>query len=914
MRVELVPAAVSIVPGKSSQVIVNVTNTATVISGHSCRVLGLDPSWVQIDKEDLSLFPETSGVFTITIALPLGLPAGTRALEIEVRELTLPREISLNRFELTIPAKPELAISLDPISVTGGREATIGVLVENTGNSVIDAALRGKDQENEVEFAFSPSSPRLSPGEQIVVNAKLRAKRPWFGSPKIRPYAIDAGPENPPVNASGAWVQRPRLTRGNLALGGLVMAATVFAIVISAALSQVVSQSNADRDLALQVAEASQTTATGGSSAITGTVTLLSSGAPVSAVTVVLYSSSNLSQPVISTTTNATGNFQFSGLAAGTYKLSFSGAGFIQLWYPDSLGPNNAGVVTLKAGQSAHGIDIHLGGQPATISGQVLGANPTGALLSLELPPAGTAGQPTNLPAGNSGAAPGASANGNSGATSGNSGTSTGNSGASDAVGASPSGGPVSTAAVSSSGLSVPTIVTTETLDASGTFKLAGVPSPAVYLLVVSAPGDAPASQEVSLAGGQDLTGVTLELHKGDGSISGTVSSPSGPLADATISATNGATTVNTVSASAKGEVGSFILSALPTPSTLTLTVNAAGYAAQTLSVTLAPAQQVTGIAITLEPGAGSIGGTVTTPVGLPLGGVNVTVSDGTLTESTRTLSVGKVGSYTVSGLPVPGTYTVTFSRDDLSSQTQAISLPATGVINDDNVDVTMVAETASVSGVVTDSTGKGVGDVAVALVAGSNTYSVVTADQPTAGAFEVDGLPPGTYNLSFTRQGGVPTSVIITLSAGQNLVENETLSPTASIYGYVALTNNGGAVPGAQVNLYLSSEYPAVVAATTTTNASGAFVFNNLAAPQSYIVAVSYPAGSSPQATVSIVTTLGVASPACGKNATGTTSTSTTTTIAGGSSSTTTSTSTTIPSSGASCNPQSDPLLVNPS
>ena len=82
---------------------------------------------------------------------------------------------------------------------------------------------------------------------------------------------------------------------------------------------------------------------------------------------------------------------------------------------------------------------------------------------------------------------------------------------------------------------------------------------------------------------------------------------------------------------------------------------------AAALSVTLAPAQQVTGIAITLLPGVGSITGTVTTPTGAAVGGVTVTASDGSLTVTTATLSLGQPGTYTLSGLPVPGTYTVTF-------------------------------------------------------------------------------------------------------------------------------------------------------------------------------------------------------------------------------------------------------------
>jgi hypothetical protein len=169
---------------------------------------------------------------------------------------------------------------------------------------------------------------------------------------------------------------------------------------------------------------------------------------------------------------------------------------------------------------------------------------------------------------------------------------------------------------------------------------------------------------------------------------------------------------------------------------------------------------------------------------------------------------------------------------------------------------------------------------------------------------------------LSFTRQGGVPTSLTVTLAAGQDLTENETLSPAASIFGYVAIAGTGQIVPGAQVDLYLSSQYPSVVTAATTTNDDGEFTFDNVQAPESFIVAVSYPAGTSPQETVLITTGLGVASPACGSHATGESSTTTTVATSGSTTSTST-TTTTLPGStttASSCNAPSDPLLVSTS
>ena len=282
-------------------------------------------------------------------------------------------------------------------------------------------------------------------------------------------------------------------------------------------------------------------------------------------VTAQLYPASNPTSPIASTATGVNGIYRFAGLAASTYKLLFSGAGFTQVWYATALTPDNATTVTVQHGQAVAGVNVLLGGLPATISGQVAGADPSGALLTLELPPAGAA------------AAAAATA-----------GTSAGT--------AVPSGA----------------VVTTRTLDSSGSFTIGNIPSPSVYLLVVTKQGYAPATQEIDLSGGETRNGIVITLTPGNGSISGTVSSTTGPLGGATITATAGTTSVSTVTLAS----GAFALNNLPTPATFTVLVGAAGDATQTLSLALASDQQLAGVAVTLDTGVGSISGVVSTADG----------------------------------------------------------------------------------------------------------------------------------------------------------------------------------------------------------------------------------------------------------------------------------------------------------
>jgi len=824
MRTNINPERQDIEPGREVIFVLSVTNTSTVISGHRIRVLGLDPSWVSIEDPTLSLFPDATGTTRIHVTPPQGLPSGSRQFIVEVESLTPPIETDQVAAELVIPARQAMRISLDPPSSTAGKEARVGVVVKNEGTASVDATLEGHDDPAQVIFAFEPETINLEPGEQFLATGRLRAKRPWFGSPKIRSFSIKATAHDQSVAAQGSWVQSPRVSRGVLALVGLVVVGTIFAAVIAGSLSQVVDRSNANSQLALQVAQAAQNKVATGTGSITGFVRLATNQAPVAGVTVDLYQPSNLTSPAASTATQTNGSYQFAALAPGSYDLSFTGAGFAQLWYPDAVTASAAKPISLSNGAHLRGIDISIGALPVSIAGSVTGLSPTGAELALQLPSA------TPLAS----------------------------------VAASPSSG--------ASAIPNGVVVAKTTLNASGTFDFHNIPSPETYQLVLTKSGDASVVQTVTVASGQSQSGIDLVLTPGNGLISGTVQGPSGPIGGASIIATVGTSTSSTVSLTNAPNIGDFTVQDLATPANVSLQVSAPGFATQTLSVTLAPNQHATGIVVDLEPGVGSITGVVTTPSGTPAGGVNVTATFGSKTQTTVTASTGTVGAYQLANLVVPGTYTITFSRSDLLSQTVVVQLTgATPTAS--GINVSMIASTASMSGVVSQTGGQGIGNATVELVSGTATYSVQTAADPVAGSYVITGITPGTYTLNFTRTGGLPVSTIITLTAGENLTRNQQLSPAAGITAQVVNASSGQPIPGATVNLYFTASYspgsPAL--STATTNANGDFTFPNLEAPQSYLVTIAYPAGSTPEASYNVTTQEGVT--VCATNGSTTTS-----------------------------------------
>jgi 5-hydroxyisourate hydrolase-like protein (transthyretin family) len=897
MRVQVDPQRVEVAENLPFTVQVTVTNTGTVIGGYHLRVLGADPSWVTLEAENLSLFPESSQSVAVTVAIPPGVGAGDRRIAVQVRELTPPQAIAVAEIELVVPAREAMRMALSPLTVLCGKHGRFSVVAENTGNTAISMVPVGMDPEDKIRFQFIPEVLDLAPGEHVITDLRTSARRRWFGSPVVRPFGIAAMsveeaaaaaaarnappapspdptgvtqvPEPPPPPpeplAQGTMMQKPKLGRGLLSLLSLLLAVTVFAVVITIALSRLVGVSAADRDLAIQVASARSAGAGGsGSSALGGSVKLLTDGSPAAGVAVEVFASGDLTQAIISTATNDKGAWAVTALSSGSYKIRFRGAGFAEVWYPNALTGADAKEVQLEVGQKVTDLQVALGGLPASITGKVVGADVAGSVLTVQVPQdflkpvdkggavgAGGGGGPgatgtvTAQPVPSTGAAnaaasssppglrmPGAAPDptGDAGTGSDAGATGAGSSGAGTAGDVGSDGGVLRTIPIASDGM----------------FTLNDLPSPGVFDLIVSKPGYATDVQRVDLSGGESRTGIVLVLRTGDGLISGSVVGPDGPLGNAVITASNGPTTVRTLSLT-KGTVGEFTLRGLVTPATYTVTVTLPGYTTVTSTLSLASGQKLTGVLLSLSQAAGSLSGVVTTlSDSAPAPGVTVTITSGSATTLTTVTQSGEhAGAWTAANLPIPGTYTVTFSRSDLQSQTVAVALNSAGQLTSGagasgGIDVAMRSAFAVVQGTVTQQTGNGtdpVGEATISLASGTQTYVVTSASTPAGelGHYQVGQVEPGTYTLSASSKGTSPTTVIITVSAGQVLTYDPVLIQPASVSGTV--TSGGVPLPGTEVDLYLTTQYPATVYRSTTTGPDGSYSFPGVDAPQAYVV-----------------------------------------------------------------------------
>jgi hypothetical protein len=324
-----------------------------------------------------------------------------------------------------------------------------------------------------------------------------------------------------------------------------------------------------------------------------------------------------------------------------------------------------------------------------------------------------------------------------------------------------------------------------------GEWGFAGIPAPGFYEVQFAKAGYGTASHIVTLSEEADPQTLDVTLEPGDGAISGLVTADGAPLGGVDVTITDGTVTYTTRTPTS-GEVGRWSVSGIGTPATYLVTFSRSGFGTETALIEL-PAGGSDTVNVSMRPGVGSVTGMVVDQRGTALGGLEVVASNGTGTECsspaaqpaataapttpagggaagvcrrTSTLTEGAVGSYLIPQLEVPGTYTISVSGAGWQSQTQSVTLDAASVANATGVDFVMVPTTATVFGTVTGQPDNlGLDSVAISASDGTNTFKTTSAAN---GDYELAGLPPGTYVITFERFGFHPASVVLSLAAGQ--------------------------------------------------------------------------------------------------------------------------------------------------
>ncbi|HST48344.1 carboxypeptidase regulatory-like domain-containing protein [Jatrophihabitans sp.] len=413
---------------------------------------------------------------------------------------------------------------------------------------------------------------------------------------------------------------------------------------------------------------------------------------------------------------------------------------------------------------------------------------------------------------------------------------------------------------VTDKGLQVASSAASQT---DGTYTLAGL-FPTDYLLRFSATGyktvwypGAPnqaGARPVAADTEAATSGIDVAIPGLPASIQGTID-PGDTLAPvtATVQATSLVGKVTRpVATTVTGAGGTYRLANLPAPGTYQLSFTAPNYQATTVVTTVAGGQNRFQSTVRLSVGNGQIGGVVTDGH-RPLGGVAITTTVNGKDVTIGTPTTGTVGSFVIPALPTPGTYVITFAAPGYGAQTSVVQLGPGQ--SRSGLNVALAAGVGSVSGVLTDSDGNGLGGASVTVGGAPTTMTTTTLTTGAVGYFSFNALPaPGSYTLTFSLPGHAAATVPVELSADGAPPRVRAVLATAlgRITGVVT-GPDGSPLPGASV-LATDGRQSWKSQATGAGGglSAGGFLLTDLA-PGTYTVTASMPGFSQQTALLTV-------------------------------------------------------------
>ncbi|GAA2241560.1 hypothetical protein GCM10010401_12950 [Rarobacter faecitabidus] len=766
---------------------VHVRNVSEAPQDFIVSIRGLESSWVPGPVVAAAIPPGATCTLELPISPPNGTPPGDYPYLIEVEAKTTTEASStIARTVLesawTIEAHSEIVLSVEPADTRSLAAKKVRVQLANASGAEREVTLN-VTSERGLRVTLGSKKVRVGPHQSTTVPARLRGGRPqlFHNSPR-RSYTVVATGNQVPTRFQGTHQSRALLPSGVMRAVALVAVLAVWAVGAITALPWLADRFDADKkaDVAISTQAPEQ------------------SG-------------------------DATDDPAAPGDAGDAGGQDAGGS------EDDSADSDKPGKATADAASDQ-----------VRISGAVLGNAPSGVTVRIE--PAssiagvsgstGADGGPTSsaiaslrhvLSGGDQATAPLVAA--------GRAWTKVGETLADNLIGATEPSSSKEAGKVSRESLPIQSTTTPEetrstTTSADGTWAFAGVNSTARYLVTLSKPGFQTARYFVT---GAEAAAVPLEveLESGRGTVSGTVTGPKGKVGGASITLTDGTTTLSTRTAT-RGDVGSWSVSGLSTPSTYLITAAGEGLGAQSRLVDVGADADMT-IDMSLKQGVASLTGTVSGSNSLgtysPLGAISVVATDGDVTRNATTVTSGKsAGAFILPDLPVPGTYTVTVSGEGYLTQVRTVKLTTKNSPTSLNLQLGKTG--GGIVGTVKDEDGTGLTGAGMVLTSEDNVYKTMSASDGNGG-FRFDGVVAGTYVLSGQIFGHETAFAQVRIRDGRTAsadliltsIDGNGLTETSRIRGRAVDATTGASITCPHIT---ASEVCAVTISTNVTRRNG--------------------------------------------------------------------------------------------
>ncbi|MCL2781560.1 MAG: carboxypeptidase-like regulatory domain-containing protein, partial [Actinomycetia bacterium] len=571
------------------------TNTADETRVLSVTAHGVDAKWLPRPARSQPLGPGESIGVELAFRPIEGTVAAAYPLAIAVQSLDPTSEAALGptaiaNVTLTVDAPGAIAIHLSPTESTGVFRRSVQVQIENFGVTPASVELETEASAG-IRVGLSSHRVDVPAGQKVPVRAHVRPRRRRLVGSRIRyRFNVTGRAGSAPQTAEGSFVSRAMLGSNGI-IAALVSLAMVFWIGAVVMLIPKLASSMKHQNTTSANAAATQTM-TAPATQPGGAGATSAPSAPATGATGGGSGGSTGSAPGGGTGPSSGGGSNGgSGNAAPASANSLLLSGIVSANAPGGVKVQIAPVSPIDAANSAQTATTTAGYSVTPLGFSATALNDTGKITS-------------------------------------------------DAM-----------------NVAAPTSVAqnkTTTTTSDGGWQIAGVAKPGYYLITFSKSGYQTARVIVDSSSAVAAQPINVTLSPGQGTLTGTVRGPNGPVGGATVTITDGVNTVSTSTtsvATAAAAIGSWSMTGLATPSSYLVSATATGLSTESTLVDLTAGGQAT-VQLTLKSGVTSLQGKIQSRDNsgnlAGLGGATVTATDarGNAQSATAVTKGSVAGNY----------------------------------------------------------------------------------------------------------------------------------------------------------------------------------------------------------------------------------------------------------------------------
>lgn len=204
----------SISPGQSATVTVDILNQSRQVDHFHIKVEGEHADWVSDLPEPVYLMPGEQRTASFNVSPPRQAEslAGEHRLTIKVTSKADPQQMAAIQAVVVVTAFQQFAAELFPRHGTGIAEGKFQVRLRNGGNAGVQVGFEAVGQEDSCVFKFDQPVVDLAAGEEGLVDLTVRSKLPIFEDiPRLHTFNVKAQPlgsMEPAQVLHGQWEQR----------------------------------------------------------------------------------------------------------------------------------------------------------------------------------------------------------------------------------------------------------------------------------------------------------------------------------------------------------------------------------------------------------------------------------------------------------------------------------------------------------------------------------------------------------------------------------------------------------------------------------------------------------------------------------------------------------------------------------